>query len=273
MLSSDQLRHYRDHGYLLIDPAIPDGLLEPLRAAAGRLTEKTRQGVWPYNRDAGDGDIWGIGHLLHPDAGEPLFAEYMAADIVIEVVADLLAVSAAPEDTPLQLELVNMLVNPATKDYEIGWHRDLVSTEQPPEQELEELMQAHHAIQWNTALYDDACLYIVPGSHRRPSSPEERDVAQNRQKDPMPEQLIVKLKAGQGVYYNANLLHRGVYAKDRQRETIHACMGAIEGAALREDLYQWLSWMKDPAFGPTLPERLQPLYANFMRMAKSKDEG
>lgn len=268
MLTSSQLQQYRDQGYVLIDPAVPKGMLTPLRAAAARITERTRSGDWPHKRAAGDDDIWGVGHLLHPGVGEPVFAEYMASSIVIEVVADLLDVSAAGDDTPLQLELVNMLVNPSKRDYQIGWHRDLVSTDQPPEREREELMRVQHGVQWNTALYDEACLYIVPGSHLRPSTPEEREVVKHRPKDPMPEQFIVELKAGQGVYYNANLLHRGVYAKDRRRETLHACMGTIHGASMRGALYEWLAWMADPALGTTLPPRLRPMHDNFMRMAE-----
>lgn len=266
MLTHDDIRRYKEQGYTLIEHAVPEGMLAALRAAAHRITERTRQGEWPKKRAAGEDDIWGVGNLLHPAVGEPIFAEYMASPNVLEVVAGLLGVSSG-DDTPLQLELVNMLVNPARRDYEIGWHRDLVPTTLPPEEEQARLLEIQHGVQWNTALYDDACLYIVPGSHLRPSTTEERDIVQNRSHDPMPGQLIVTLVTGQGVYYNANLLHRGVYAQNRRRETLHACMGTIDSAPLRRDLYTWLSWMRDPAMRETLPARLRPLYDNFIRMA------
>lgn len=269
MLTIDQLEHYKTQGYVIIDAAVPDGMLAPLRTAADRITARTRTGEWPHARRAGDDDIWGIGNLLHPKAGEPAFGTYMASPNVLEVVADLLGVSAAPPDTPLQLELVNMLVNPGKRDYEIGWHRDLVSTELPPDEELAQLKRVTFGVQWNTALYDEACLYIVPGSHLRASTPEERDIVQNRSLDPMPEEMTVALKAGQGVYYNANLLHRGKYPKAVCRETIHACMGTIHGAVLRKDLYKWLAWMTGPEVRETLPEGLHPLYDNFIRMAEA----
>jgi hypothetical protein len=267
MLTGSQITGYKEQGYLIIDPAVPEGMLEELRAAAGRITERTRQGIWSHNRKAGDDDIWGIGNLLHPDVGEPVFARYMGSPNVLEVVADLLQVTTEPSTTPLQLELVNMLVNPSIRDYRIGWHRDLVRTDQPPEEELAGLLERHHGVQWNTALYDDACLYIVPKSHKRPSTPEERDIVKNRPHDPMPEEFIVELKAGQGVYYNPNLMHRGVYYRDRRRETIHACMGTIYGALMRRDLYRWLAWMTEPSVRPTLPSELHPFYDNFLRMA------
>jgi hypothetical protein len=89
-----------------------------------------------------------------------------------------------------------MLVNPGKRDHEIGWHRDLVSTELPPDKEQTALMQVVRSVQWNTALYDEACLYIVPGSHTRVSTDEARDIVKNRSFDAMPGQIAVELKAG-----------------------------------------------------------------------------
>lgn len=48
----------------------------------------------------------------------------------------------------------------------------------------------------------------------------------------MPGQMAVALRAGQGVY-NSSLLHRGVYSASQRRETLHCCMGSIDGFALR----------------------------------------
>ncbi|MBI4530360.1 MAG: phytanoyl-CoA dioxygenase family protein [Candidatus Latescibacteria bacterium] len=268
MLTESQIQRFKEQGYLIIDNAIPDGMLEPLREATGRVTEKTRRGEWPYKRDAGDGDIWGVSHLLHLDLCEPVFAEYIASPVVIDVVGDLLKIPPEDRAKKLQLELVNMLVNPAKHDYEIGWHRDLVRADLPPEEEVAELVKLQHGVQWNTALYDEACLHIVQASHLRPKTEEEREIVFSRPKDPMPNQMAVELRAGQGVYYNANLLHRGVYRKDQQRETLHCCMGSVDGALLRPHLHGGLTWMEMPGFRETLPERLIPLYDNFVRMAE-----
>src|SRR5437868_3910285 len=68
-LSPVQLEQFTHDGYLVIEDAVEPPLLEPLRAAAGRVTQKTRSGEWPHNGDAGDGDIWGVNHLLHPNLG------------------------------------------------------------------------------------------------------------------------------------------------------------------------------------------------------------
>ena len=263
MLDANQLRQYHQEGYVLIDRAVPPPLLEPLREAAQRATERTRSGEWPHRRNAGEGDIWGIGHLLHPDLTEPTFAQYMASDIVIDVVAELLDVAEAE----LQLELANMLVNPRDRDYAINWHRDLVREDLEPADELARLQALKFSVQWNTALYDESSLIIVPGSHTRAKTPRERAIAVDAPRSDMPDQLVVELKAGQGVYYDANLLHRGVYPHTTQRQTIHCCMGRIAGARQRTYIYDALPWMDDEAFGAQLPARLRPLHANFRAMA------
>jgi ectoine hydroxylase-related dioxygenase (phytanoyl-CoA dioxygenase family) len=252
-LTSEQIQHFYTEGYVVVENAVEPDMLRPLREAAARVVAKTRSGAWPYKRDAGDGDIWGVSHLLHPDLGEPIFAEYVASPPVLEVVGDLLG----PD---LKLELVNMLVNPAKHDYEIGWHRDLVRADLPPDEEVAMLKDMGQGVQWNTALYDEACLMIVPASHLRAKTPEERDVCFNRPKDSMPHQMAVSLQAGQGVYYNANLLHRGVYSCRQQRETIHACMESVHASVRKIDA---LAWMKTPGFRESLPPNLVPLYDNW----------
>jgi len=273
MLTELQIESFEGQGYVIIDNAIPDGMLQPLREATGRVAEKTRRGEWPYKRSTGEDDIWGVSHLLHPDLCEPIFAEYMASPVVIDVVGGLLRLSTEDRPKRLQLDLVNMLLNPAKRDYEIDWHRDTVRADFPPEEEIKELTKRQYGVQWNTALYDEACLYIVPGSHRRPKTEEEREIVLSRPKDFMPGQMAVRLKAGQGVYYNANLLHRGVYPRDMRRETLHCCMGLIEGAPLRVFVYKSLAWMEAPNFRKTLPERLTPLYDNYVRMSKKFKQG
>lgn len=260
-LTPAQREQFIQEGYLIIEQAVEPHLLEPLRAAAGRVTDTTRAGQWPHRRSAGDDDIWGVNHLMHPELGEPVFAEYMASEPVLDVAAALLGPS-------LRLSLVNILVNPAKRDFAIGWHRDLLRQEVPPEEEVAILARHQDGVQWNTALYDEACLRIVPGSHRRPATAEEREVQFRRPMEPMPGELIVELKAGQGVYYNSQLLHRGVYPAGRRRETLHACLHRHPSDELTPLHYHAVRWLETPGFRETLPERLLPLYDNWVAFAE-----
>jgi ectoine hydroxylase-related dioxygenase (phytanoyl-CoA dioxygenase family) len=100
-------------------------------------------------------------------------------------------------------ELFNILVNPLRKDYDLPWHRDDIKATASPDEELAELAIKHYGIQWNAALYDDACLSAVPGSHKRIRTPQEREA--NLIGGPMPGAQILHLKKGQTVFYNNNI--------------------------------------------------------------------
>lgn len=49
----------------------------------------------------------------------------------------------------------------------------------------------------------------------------------------MPSQLAVHLKAGDMVFYNNNILHRGIYKHDIERMTLHGSIGHADGGSLR----------------------------------------
>jgi ectoine hydroxylase-related dioxygenase (phytanoyl-CoA dioxygenase family) len=262
MLTPAQREQFFERGYVVIDGAVEPDLLEPLRAAANRVTEKTRAGVWPHKRGAGSDDIWGVSHLMHPDLGEPVFAEYMASEPVLGVATDLLGPS-------LRMSLVNMLVNPARRDFAIGWHRDVSRREVSPAEEEAILAQHQDGVQWNTALYDEACLWVVPASHRRAATPEEREVLFRHPMEPMPGEMVVELKAGQGVYYNSLLLHRGIYSAGHRRETIHACLNRHPATELYPPHYHSVRWFETPGFRESLPPSLHPLYDNWLAHAEA----
>ena len=149
----------------------------------------------------------------------------------------------------LQLELFNLLIKPIKTTYEIAWHRDAIPLETPDELEAELLKINHFGCQWNTALYEDDCLIVIPGSHHRPRTAEERKMIDENLNCVLPDQLVVNLKPGQTVFYNNNILHRGVYPLDteKKRRTLHACIGLTIGGAKRADniLQHGLEWMKN----------------------------
>ncbi|MEQ9349809.1 MAG: phytanoyl-CoA dioxygenase family protein, partial [Alphaproteobacteria bacterium] len=81
-------------------------------------------------------------------------------------------------------------------------------------------------IQWNVALSDDACLMIVPGSHRRPMTAGEaavRGLTDDRAvyHDAMPGRVAVDLRPGDAVVYNNNLLHGVRNPQRRYRRSLH----------------------------------------------------
>ncbi|ORZ00418.1 hypothetical protein BCR43DRAFT_485184 [Syncephalastrum racemosum] len=262
-------------GYVIVDNLIPEEMFGRLKEACDRVVDRARKGDWKYRRLVGtqfppwtEGtDVWGVQHLIHPELHEPVFLEWYGSEALMSAVCQLL--HAKPED--LQLELFNLLINPQDSDFDLTWHRDAVPAETPADQEEEKLKIPHYGTQWNTALYDDACLFVVPNSHRRVRTPEERDITINDPKShKMPGQLQVNLKPGQTVFYDNNILHRAAYFCANKRATLHASMGTIEGGHHRAaTIFQHgLDWMNSKEFQDNLPASLKKPYANVQAMAQ-----
>jgi len=274
-LSAEQLQEYQAAGFVVLDTMVPVGLLEPLRAAAARATARARAGGWahgirtaaspfpPYDQDA-TADVWAVHLLVHPDMGEPAFLDWYGSDEVRSACAQLLGLQGGdrvaatqPGACPaqqLQLQLVNMLINPERVAFGLPWHRDLVAASATDAEELTVLCGGYGsdggaepaggagaggagaAVQWNTALYEDACLRAVPGSHRRVRTAAERAATTTALAGPggmawLPGEAVVRLRAGQTVVYDPNLLHRADYDPAARRATLHCSMGYGEAGA------------------------------------------
>lgn len=100
------------------------------------------------------------------------------------------------------------------------------------EEELAALQRPAFHAQWNLPLCDgDRSLVIVPGSHVRARTAEERRAAEEG--GDMPGQVRVALRAGDVVFYDSNILHRGVYEGDVERMTLHGSVGHVKGEGER----------------------------------------
>ncbi|PGG98400.1 hypothetical protein GX51_06813 [Blastomyces parvus] len=227
-------------GYVVIPNLLPPSQLTALRAAASHASDLGRTGKWPHIRTvpkqfppwpstpppASEGGIWGVQHLMHPAMpGRDEFAKLYFSPRVLAIVEELVGVPPASsansgdrgEKEPLTMELLNLLVAPTHVPFALRWHRDDIPTPPTlsPEDELAALKlksppdrpQSH--AQYNIPLYDDASLIVVPGSHRRARTQIERDA--DPYEDNIPGQLVVKLAAGDAVFYDSNIWHRGVY--------------------------------------------------------------
>lgn len=237
--SSSALKESLDHdGFVVVPSALPAARLEELREQCHIITELARTGKWPHIRtlpkqfppwpsDPSNG-IWGVQNLMHPDLpGADLFVRSYFDDAVINTVQELLGGCSEDE---LVMELYNLLIRP-DHDFELRWHRDDIPPTATAEEEMARLVQPAYHAQWNFALYDDASLIVVPTSHKRPLTDAER--AADPLEQNMPDQMLVQLKAGDMVFYNNNILHRGAYKKDVERLTLHGSIGHVGGGPLR----------------------------------------
>ena len=295
-------------GFVVVRNLLTPSEIEHYRTIATAATTKTRQGGWPHFRTvpkqfppwpstpppASEGGIWGVQHLLHPEMeGRESFARCYFSDSILKVGEELLGVkpSSNTSSEPLVMELFNLLVAPETKDFELRWHRDDIPETATAEEELQQLeakspggRQSH--AQYNLALCPDASLVVVPGSHRRARTDVERSAA--AYEPTLPNQLIVELQPGDAVFYDSNILHRGVYkAKaeggEETRLTLHGSIGLkAEGAGddekkkvratavLQHGVGAWVH-RDDAAFG--LGERPERMRANLVAMGTGEGVG
>ncbi|EEA24428.1 hypothetical protein EYB25_004439 [Talaromyces marneffei] len=315
--TSPYLNRLQSDGFVIIPSLLSTPEINTLREAATKATSLTRAGQWPYFRTvpkqfppwpkdvppASEGGIWGVQHLLHPDmSGRGEFAKLYFSDKVLCIVEELLGVKSAEkrqqEEEPLVMELFNLLVAPEQKEFELRWHRDDIPPTVTPEEELRLLKskspqgRQSHA-QYNLALCPDTSLIVIPGSHRRIRTETERNA------DPyeayLPGQVMVKLEPGDAVFYDSNILHRGVYKPkpeggEETRLTLHGSVGlkektsAVDGdiqvadrakvratAVLQHSVGMWID--RDDADLSYISERAERMRGNLIAMGRGEDVG
>ncbi|KAL2837173.1 phytanoyl-CoA dioxygenase family protein [Aspergillus pseudoustus] len=311
-MSSSYLATLQKDGFVVVPSLLTPAEISSLRSTATTATTRARTGSWPHFRTvpkqfppwpstpppASEGGIWGVQHLLHPDMpGRTEFAKFYFSDKVLDVAGELMGITPGEgegdEGERLVMELFNLLVAPEIKDFELRWHRDDIPSEAPPEEE-ERLLAAKspggrqsHA-QYNLALCEDRSLIVIPGSHRRVRTETERNAAPYEAY--LPNQLVVELKPGDAVFYDSNILHRGVYrAKEEGGEetrlTLHGSIGLKEGsgassdgdskkvratAVLQHGVGAWVH-RDDAAFG--IGERAERMRANLVEMGTGEGVG
>ena len=325
------LQSLQKNGYVHIPSLLPPSDLPHLLATTTHTTQLARAGAWPHFRSvpkqfppwpstpppADEGGIWGVQHLLHPEMpGREAFAGVYFSERVLAVVEEILlsghghghghgrSPRTDPDngEDPLVMELFNLLVAPETRDFELRWHRDDIPATATPEEEQARLQQEcgsatgtgtgtgtqSHA-QYNLALCADSSLVVVPGSHRRVRTETER--AAGPYEPELPGQVVVELKPGDAVFYDSNILHRGVYrAKpaggEEVRLTLHGSVGLRQAgqeqgqgqregeararAVLQHGVGKWVH-REDAAFG--LGERPERMRRNLVAMGSGEDVG
>jgi hypothetical protein len=170
---------HRD-GYVIVDGIFDGTDMEELRKAASDVTQLTRDGKWCHRRVVGKQfppydtvatqDSWGVQHLMHPSLPHhDLFARFYGSSPLLDVAAYLLQ----SDVDHMQLELFNLLIEPSQHCFALGWHRDDIRPDVEKDEEVQRLAAPTSGIQWNACLYDDDCLFLVPGTHLRLRNEDE----------------------------------------------------------------------------------------------------
>ena len=270
-------------GFVRIPQAFSPEEVHTFQEACKRTVDITRAGKWPHfrslpkqfppwNEDVSQG-IWGVQHLLHPDIPEKeIFEKSYFGDTMVNAVTALLQCSR----DDLVMELYNMLVRP-DRDFALRWHRDDIGPDVSAEEELERLQEPMLHAQWNLALYEDSSLVVVPGSHRRARTDMERGA--DPYEDDMPGQMAVKMYPGDIVFYNNNILHRGVYDSKNERMTLHGTMGLVgtdparARNILQHGIGKWASHCDFSDLPPDMAKLADGMKQRLLAMGKGHDVG
>jgi nicotinamide N-methyltransferase len=235
--TSRHLADLRRDGFVVIKSILSPEELSALREVSLKVQQRARAGLWPHCRTVGkqfppwewnpEKGIWGVQHIMHPSMpGNSLYVDLYFSDAILSIVRELLGC----DNESLTMEVMNMLIRPDNQ-FELRWHRDDIPADAKPEEEMYRLNQPAFHAQYNLALFEDESLIVVPGSHKRPRTGVERE--SNPFTKNMPDQLVVKLGPGDIVFYNNNILHRGVYDSTKDRVTLHGSVGHVDGSKLR----------------------------------------
>ena len=261
MLHHSEVETFLQDGYVIRRGALSETDIATYRAAVDSILHKCRvEKVHEYLRyvDGERDDIWGVNNIFHPSIREAVLVESLGHPQILDVIESLIG-------TRLRYHLCTLLVSPEHKSYHINWHRDSAPDGEVPRERL--LSRLRSSVQLNGALYDDETLFIVPGSHRREITEAERHIIQNSPKADMPDQMPVQLKAGDIVFYNSSLLHKGYNRSGTIRQTLHYALvvSPPEGEPRNPDGPTSQEWLNDSAFLESLNPRIKPLFDNWLK--------
>lgn len=296
--TTPHLSALRRDGFVVIPSFLPSATLHALQTAASFATQIARASKWPYIRTVpkqfppwgslpppdNEGGIWGVQHLLHPEMpGREAFGDVYFSDAVVDVVRELLG---GVGDDELVMELFNLLISPSGGvNFELCWHRDDVRGDLSVDEEARQLEEKSpqgrqfHA-QYNIALVDDESLIVVPGSHARVRTDVERAAGPYQGIDG---EVRVKLKAGDAVFYESNIWHRGIYAgintgNEVGRLTLHGSVGlsghgdARARQVLQHGVGKWIGRAQFDS-GRRNSERAEVMRKSLVAMGSGEDLG
>ena len=246
-----------------------------------------------YVHRARDDEPSAIRGLIHPAFGEPCFAEFLGSKEFLSFVHSWCH-GLQPEDMVLRDmllwcnprrhengpswhrdvkwwgtgidDLAQEVVKDSPEDYSEEVER--LRWEEIRENNAKQITERDEAVLF-LALVDDECHELIPGSHERWRTPLEHDVllpqAMKDQgvpytpnwdgKDPLPNQVAIRLKAGEALIRNKATIHTGHIVPDRERNTLLIGWKRWLGRSTDEpsvaDVRE--AWQLDPTVREALP--------------------
>lgn len=238
-MGSSAAEAFERDGFVLLRGGMPSALLDDVRRGV--------EGILALHAEDKLRDARRHQTILDPAVYHRSFLDFLNLPLLNET-----AIEVIGGDDIFFAELA-LLVGSRTHDI-CTWHRDF-SDDDPDFRAF--VAAPRLLVQYNCALYDDASLWVVPGSHARPTLPAERAWAGRFTShlsffdaweaaaaiDPnvlpgMPGAHHAVLAAGDCLLYNPVLWHAAEYVAGARRATLH---GTWKPAA-HVERYKALRW-------------------------------
>lgn len=222
MLSSEQVAHYRRHGYVVVRGMVSAAEIALLRDAVRLLLDEAPVGPdQPHDREGRPVPHPRDYSFLQPAAGAAVLNRVStplarSAD-VLKVYANprlLQAVEAlyGPDWVPFAESIVIKLPHVGAP---FAWHQDgRFATGQVPERGVNFGIYLYHSDESN------GCLYVVPGSHRNGRVDIAAQIASHGER--LPGSIPVPVAAGDVIVHSRNLVHGSFTNRSpEQRVTVY----------------------------------------------------
>ena len=262
-----------EDGYIILPQVVPPDQLDDLRASVDLLVTR-HQVISASNRKPGEppGGVWQSARQPRVEI-DTVVDEITANVLEFCLGENTLGVShqlmRGKETTPTNIQVMCSPI----RDYGYtDWHRDIDAMEQTPLDglQMDLVANAPGYVQWNIALYDDDVLWIVPGSHRRSDTEEQKRQLLADPCVPLPGSVQVKLKAGDGVVYPNIIMHWGSIYGSKLRRTIHLGYRTFGGPILPHVHFH--HWDHSLAFTERLPAHLRSSFAHYAELHEREIE-
>ncbi len=157
MLSQDQINFYNEHGFLVVEDAIPMDMIEEARAAVEDFVEQSRavtEHTDVYDLEPSHSpEEPRVRRLKNPVAIHPIFDRIARCDPLLDIVADLIG-----PDIRLHGNKLNMKA--AEFGSPVEWHQDFAFYPHTND----DLLAV--GVYLDDCTLENGCLLMIPGSHR-----------------------------------------------------------------------------------------------------------
>ena len=217
---------WRAQGYLVLRNVLDASHIARLRTIVEHVYAQWR--TRPMTSEPGDygyePNAWIILHLNHPGRFRE-HPEYLRD--LLDTIAEPVAIRTLEQilgDDPLFSQAA-MFINPPGRTRPGNWHRDCQYQTEGEEAEraaVQDEADPPREVHLNIPLLSTRHTWVVPGSHLRWDTPEERDIRLHHSTTKeLPGAVRLELEPGDLAFFHVNSLHRGTYHKDMLRRTLN----------------------------------------------------